>query len=149
MSQYKHILIASDLSEQSVCLCDKAQALAEKLGSKLSILHVVEHVPMLYPGGEFVLPLNFEMEENLAKEAKINIERQAQHHRIDKKDQWVLFGKESDEIVKFAQTHEVDLIIVGAQDRHGLSLLLSSTTDSVLHAMPCDVLAVKMKDKDA
>ncbi len=146
MLGYKHILIASDLSEGSVILCQRAQALAERLGAKLSILHVVEHVPMLYPGGEFVLPLNFEMEENLAKEARQNLEAQAEHHHINKENQWVIFGDKGDEIVKFATEHHVDLVVVGAQDRHGLRLLLSSTTDSIVHALPCDVLAVKVTE---
>lgn len=145
MNEYKHILIASDLSKGSVVLCQKAQALAERIGAKLSLLHVVEHVPMLYPGGEFVLPLNFEMEESLAKEAKHNLELQAKHHSIDKSNQWVIFGDKGDEIVKFANEHHVDLVVIGAHDRHGLRLLLSSTTDSIVHALPCDVLAVKVK----
>jgi len=144
MSDYAHILIASDLSASSVVLCQKAQTLAERLGAKLSILHVVEHVPMLYPGGEFVLPLNFEMEENLAKEAKLNLAEQAKHHSISPENQWVIFGDKSEEVVKFAKTHAVDLVMIGAHDRHGLRLLLSSTTDSVVHALPCDVLTVKV-----
>lgn len=145
MSEYTNILIASDLSENSVILCRKAQTLAAKLNAKLSIIHVVEHVPMLYPGGEFVLPLNFEMEENLAKEAKENIAEQAKHHNIDKSNQWVVFGDKGDEIVKFVNDHNIDLIVIGAHDKHGLHVLFGSTTDSVVHALPCDVLAIKVK----
>lgn len=145
MNDYKHILIASDLSESSVLLCKKAQALAERCGAKLSILHVVEHVPMLYPGGEFVLPLNFEMEENLEKEAKENLALQAKHINIDKDHQWVIFGNEGDEIVKFAKSHGVDLVMVGAHDRHGLSVLFNTISDDLLHALPCDLLAVRVK----
>ena len=114
------------------------------MSAKLSIIHVIEHVPMLYPGGEFVLPLNFEMEENLAKEAKHNIEEQAKHHNIDKNNQWVVFGDKGDEIVKFVNEHHIDLVVVGAHDKHGLHLLLSSTTDSIVHALPCDVLVIKV-----
>ena len=33
----------------------------------------------------------------------------------------------------------------GCRERHGLSILLHRTEDSVLHGAPCDVLAVRVK----
>ena len=40
-----------------------------------------------------------------------------------------------------------DLIVVGSHSRHGLGLLVGSTTDSVLHSAGCDVLAIHLKDE--
>jgi universal stress protein A len=48
------------------------------------------------------------------------------------------------EIVRFAKEQAVDLIVLGSRERHGLALLLNFTEDTVLHAAPCDVLAVRL-----
>ena len=35
-------------------------------------------------------------------------------------------------------------IVIGSHERHGLSILVNLTEDTVLHAAPCDVLAVRL-----
>jgi universal stress protein A len=37
------------------------------------------------------------------------------------------------------------LLVVGSHERHGLSVLVNFTEDTVLHAAHCDVLAVRLK----
>ena len=44
-----------------------------------------------------------------------------------------------------AEEQGVDLIILGSRERHGLSILVNLTEDTVLHAAPCDVLAVRLR----
>jgi universal stress protein A len=39
---------------------------------------------------------------------------------------------------------QCDLIVLGARERHGLSIFVNLTEDTVLHAAPCDVLAVRV-----
>ncbi|MEW8014407.1 MAG: universal stress protein, partial [Candidatus Sedimenticola endophacoides] len=48
------------------------------------------------------------------------------------------------EIVRVAQEHGADLIVLGSHGRHGLQLLLGSTASGVLHLAGCDVLAVRI-----
>ena len=55
-------------------------------------------------------------------------------------------GSPKTEIVRVANEHKVDLIIVGSHGRHGLALLLGSTANGVLHHATCDVLAVRLRD---
>ena len=43
----------------------------------------------------------------------------------------------------------VDLIVLGSRERHGLSILVNFTEDTVLHEAPCDVLAVRVKPRSA
>jgi universal stress protein A len=38
-----------------------------------------------------------------------------------------------------------DLIVLGSRERHGLSILVNLTEDTVLHGAPCDVLAVRVR----
>ena len=43
-----------------------------------------------------------------------------------------------------ARERQADLIILGSRERHGLSILVNMTEDTVLHAAPCDVLAIRV-----
>ncbi len=53
-------------------------------------------------------------------------------------------GNVKSEIVRVARERGVDLIVLGSRERHGLSILVNFTEDTVLHAAPCDVLAVRV-----
>jgi universal stress protein A len=53
-------------------------------------------------------------------------------------------GNVKSEIVRIAREHHADLIVLGSRERHGLSILVNLTEDTVLHAAPCDVLAVRV-----
>lgn len=144
MEQYKHLLIASDLSEDSLSVGKKALALAEKNKAKLSIIHIVSPPPLFYGGGEFVIPMDVDIEETLSQEAQNNLEKQSKQLGIPKREQWVMMGHLSDELSDIVKKKKIDLIVMGAHNRHGLSLLLPSATDSVVHALPCDIWLVKI-----
>ena len=53
-------------------------------------------------------------------------------------------GNVKSEIVRIARELHADLIVLGSRERHGLSILVNFTEDTVLHAAPCDVLAVRV-----
>jgi universal stress protein A len=53
-------------------------------------------------------------------------------------------GNVKSEIVRIARERHTDLIVMGSRERHGLSILVNFTEDTVLHAAPCDVLAVRV-----
>src|SRR5690606_15629525 len=57
----------------------------------------------------------------------------------------VLIGRPETESHRFADENGVDLIVVGSHGRHGLQLLLGSTSSATLHRANCDVLAVRIK----
>jgi universal stress protein A len=54
-------------------------------------------------------------------------------------------GNTKSEILRVAEEEEVDLIVLGSHERHGLAILVNFTEDTVLHAAHCDVLAVRLK----
>jgi universal stress protein A len=58
----------------------------------------------------------------------------------------MVWGSPKSEICLLAEREQVDLIVVGSHGRHGLSLLLGSTANSVLHYARCDVMAVRLLD---
>jgi universal stress protein A len=54
-------------------------------------------------------------------------------------------GSAKSEILRYARTQNSDLIVLGCRERHGLSILVNRTEDTVLHGAPCDVLAVRVR----
>ena len=144
MNQYKHLLIASDLTPESLDVCRKAKQMADSLKANLSIAHVVTPSPLLYGGGEFVIPMDMDIENTLAEEAKTTLTQQSQCVGIPKNEQWVVVGNIREEIINMVEKHNIDLIVIGGHNRHGLASLLPSTTDTVIHAIPCDVWVIKI-----
>jgi universal stress protein A len=56
----------------------------------------------------------------------------------------VATGNTGSEIHSVAQQLDADLIVIGSHGRHGISLLLGSTANGVLHGANCDILAVRL-----
>ena len=57
----------------------------------------------------------------------------------------VATGNVKAEILRQARDVGADLIVLGCRERHGLSILVNLTEDTVLHGAPCDVLAMRVR----
>lgn len=143
MLHYKHILITTDLSADTQKIIDHVKAISEHSKSKLSIVHVIEHTPLVYGGGEFSIPLDVNLEEVMKENATKALTHLGKKMEIAPKDQYIETGSVKIAVIKLAQKLNADLIIVGAHARHGLEKILGSTANAILHAAPCDVLAVR------
>lgn len=146
MSGYKQILLATDLSEETAAIIAAAQSMASQDRAKLSIVHVVEHTPVVYGGGEFSIPLDMSLEEHLTQNAKKALSQLANYAHISPEDQYVTHGSVKHEIIELADKLKADLIIVGSHGHSGIGLLLGATANAILHAAKCDVLAVRVAE---
>lgn len=142
MAIYKHILVALDLSDDSVEVARKAHQLATLHGAKLSATHVVEPLAFAY-GGDVPLDMS-EAQKIVEEQATIRLEKLLSGENIEAVNQLIAIGQTSSEIHRLAKAYEADMIIVGSHGRHGLAVLFGSTTNGVLHGAECDVLAVKV-----
>jgi universal stress protein A len=142
MPDYKNILLVVDLSEDSRVIGERAKAIAACYGSNITLLHVVEYVPV-EPMGEALLP-TVQIEGELVDRARQRLTELAQHLGLSQSRQLVETGGIKSEIIRTAQRLNADLIVVGSRERHGLAILLNFTEDAILHAAPCDVLAVRL-----
>lgn len=143
MINYQHILLATDLTERSESVADKALTLVQNAGSQLSIFHAFTQIPLFYSSGEFAIPADMELDEALEARARAALTRQAMRLGIPEEKR--LFEKTSmvrSTLIELVQRLSVDLVIIGSHDRHGLALLTGSVADTLLHTMPCDVLAI-------
>jgi universal stress protein A len=140
---YRRILLVVDLSEDSRVIGARARAVAAACGAEVRLLHVVEYVPV-EPLGETLLP-TVEIEEELVRRAGERLRELAAGLGLGAADCRVEAGNIKTEIVRVATEVEADLVVLGGRERHGLSILVNLTEDTVLHAAPCDVLAVRIK----
>ena len=139
MFKYKHILIATDFTDETVV--HRAAEVAKEMHAKLSVVHVVEPLP----GYGYAFIGAADVEVNLVDEAKKQLAALGKKHDISVKDQHIGLGPTKTEINRIAEENHVDLIVVGSHGRHGLSVLLGSTANAVIHSAKCDVLTVRMK----
>jgi universal stress protein A len=146
MSDYRHILLAIDYSAHSDYVADKAKALADRYQARLSIIHVLDNIPMPDTNYGSVIPINENTGYELLEIEKTKLIELSKRLKIDDDNQWLVWGVPNQEIVQIAAQQQVDLIVLGSHGRHGLALLLGSTANSVLHHAPCDVLAVRLLD---
>jgi universal stress protein A len=143
MHDYKKILLCLDLTDESARIAERAKALAARCGAELTLLHVVEYVPV-EPMGEALLPA-VQIEGELVERATTRIRELATQLGLEHCERLVHTGNIKTEVVRIAQTRAIDLIVIGSRERHGVSILFNFTEDTVLHAAPCDVLAVRLQ----
>jgi universal stress protein A len=142
MNTYRRILAVVDLSQDSMQVAARAASLAAATpGASFTLLHVVEYMPV-EPLGDSLLP-SAQIEAELLEHARTQMARFVAG--FDPAPQWeVLTGHIKTAIVRTARAGSYDLIVIGSHERHGPSILVNLTEDTVLHAAPCDVLAVRL-----
>jgi universal stress protein A len=138
MAEYKHILVAVDLTEESLQVTLRACALKRAFQARLSCVHVIEPLSLAY-GGDIPMDLS-----KIQETAKNHLADFASTLSIPTEDQHLIFGRPETEIHALAEQSGADLIVVGSHGRAGLALLLGSTANGVLHGATCDVLAVRV-----
>ena len=147
MGDYQHILLAVDYSEHGDYVAQKAKSLAKKYQATLSIIHVLDNIPMPDTGYGTVISLEQDSSYDLLEAEKTKLKQMAEKLGIDDANQWLVWGVPKQEIVQIAEQENIDLIVVGSHGRHGLALLLGSTANSILHYAKCDVMAVRLIDE--
>ncbi|NEV62410.1 universal stress protein [Thiorhodococcus minor] len=150
---YKHLLLAVDFEKSSEPVVAKAARLAELLGARLTLLHVVEHIPpameSMYLGysGEMALPAEtLELEDELMEAAQREMQALADQLGVPAEDRIVRAGATAHAIDEVAAELGVDLVVVGTHSRHGLLGIFGSTARSVMKGTSCDLLCVRISE---
>jgi universal stress protein A len=146
MDAYQHILLAVDYSEHGDRVARRAKDLAEKYQAELSIIHVLDNIPMPDTGYGTVISLAEDSGYELLEAEKAMLKQVGDQLSIAPANRWMIWGTPKQEIVRLAEQEGIDLIVVGSHGRHGLSLLLGSTANSILHYAGCDVMTIRLLD---
>lgn len=147
MQAYSHILVATDFSDHSASVGQRALDIAGRYGAALTLLHVVESLPIVDSTYGPVMPFEIDLTDQLVEAARQRMLRQGGELGVAEASRLIELGSPKLEIVRVAQERGVDLIVLGSHGRHGVKLLLGSTASSVIHHATCDVLAVRIASK--
>ncbi len=143
---FKHILVAVDLSPQSAFVVKKAKQLGTVFKATLSVIHVIEHSPLAY-GDEFSLPIDIDLEQTIAREARNSLTTLCKKFSVTPEHAHIANGSVKLAVHDLAKKIKTDLIIVGSHGHHGLEKLLGSRANAILHDAPCDTLAIKISEE--
>lgn len=148
---YQHLLLAVDFEKDSEPVIARAAQLRDLLGARLTLLHVIEHIPpameSMYLGysGEMALPAEtVELEDELLEVARQQMEALGEQLGVQADDRLVRAGSTGYVIDEVAAELAVDLVVIGTHGHHGLLGLFGSTDRTVLKGSSCDVLCIKI-----
>ncbi len=145
----KHILVPTDFSKLSDAAAAYAAKLAIALRASLHIQHVV--VDPLAGGWAADVAQLPGLLERTAAEAREKLDTKLKTILTDEErgalnvvEPAVGTGQAADEIVEYADTHGLDLIVMGTHGRGGVEKMwLGSVTEKVLRKAHCPVLALR------
>jgi universal stress protein A len=143
MNLYNHILLATDGSAEHEVIGEHARRLARSFDARMSVLRVLDHLAFEF-STDPMFPDDADKIEWFTEKAHESLRLFAKHTGIEVEQTHVRVtpGPAQRAIITFAREHNIDLIVVGAHERHGLALLREDTMDKVAHNAPCDVLVV-------
>lgn len=143
MNKYRTIIAAIDLTPEADKLTiERAKQLAADNKAELYVVHAIESLNAY--GASYAYPALSNIEGQLLEDHQKELMAEAKALKIPEDKLIIKVGAANCVIVAQAKAVNADLIIVGTHSRHGIGLLLGSTTDSVLHNTPCDVLAIRL-----
>ena len=151
---YSKILVPHDTSQMSDRVLSHAAYIARMTGSRIELLHVLEHAKDIPPSALLTLigpdkPLEDAKEElqNIVEagvrkimEEKVKICKD--QGKIDQITYQIEVGKPVDEIVRIAEKNNFDLIVMDSSRISSTIILLGSTTKGVLDSIRKPVLII-------
>lgn len=140
----RRILAATDFSPPANQALNYASEFADKFDAELHVLHVVvEPLPMPMADGAWIQPEDAvpELIKRAQKELSVNTE--SVKLGAGRLTCTVEVGFPVEQLLKYADDHHIDLIVLGTQGHRGLSrLLLGSVAEKTVRLAKCPVLTV-------
>jgi nucleotide-binding universal stress UspA family protein len=139
-----HVLVPTDFSTSAEQALDYAIRLARTFNARLTLLHVIQPVPMGGVDMGVALPEAYLQEVEEAAQGSLEEALARVTAAGLTAEQVVLYGVPFQEIVETAKARQVDLIVMGTQGRTGfMHVLLGSVAERVVRLAPCSVLVVR------
>jgi universal stress protein A len=147
----KKILVCTDFSENSTAARLLSIEYAKEFRAELLILHVVNSRLLGYPTFADRVPVEVALvQKNIEEGVQEELELLANDCRRDVMEVSThsRAGAPAEEIVRFADEHAADLIIMGTHGWTGVRhLILGSTAENVVRTAHCPVLTVRSESR--
>jgi nucleotide-binding universal stress UspA family protein len=146
MIQLKHILLPTDFSDTADVALKYSRSFADTFNASLTILHVIMDPFVHGATGEGYVPDLPAFRNELANQARTRLNTlltDAERQRF-RAQLVVKFGSPFIEIVLYANSEGIDLIVMGTHGRGPVAhMLMGSVAEKVVRKAPCPVLTVR------
>ena len=145
---YQNILIPTDGSEAAEAAAKHGQQLAETVGATVHVINCVEPIPLgKMPAGIKSSSSGhegtIEQQRKLGEYAIGTIVDELEDAGISFVEE-LLHGPPGDEIIDYAEEHDIDLIVMGTEGRTGSErFLIGSVADKVVRRSPVPVMTIR------
>jgi nucleotide-binding universal stress UspA family protein len=146
---FPKILLATDFSECSGEAAAVARSLAERFGSRVVMLYVLDEPATLDPMFRGDIPLEM-LRSRMEEFAQENMDAFLGRHfsGFENFDTMISTGIPYREIIGKAREVAADLIVIGTHGRTGVEhVIFGSTAEKVVRMAPCPVLTVRKSGK--
>lgn len=142
---YAHILVATDFSPHADIAALRAKEIAGLYDARITLLHAVENFIFYGDIYDPVGPVQqLDTDRMVFDAAEKQMALLADKLEIPNLTTEVMWGAPKAAVLSYAAAQQVDLIVTGSHGRSGVSRLLGSTTNGILHGANCDVLSVRI-----
>ena len=142
MAEIKKILFPVDFTASSDKVLPYVKLMADKLGAKVSLVHVVRGAEE-FAGFEMGAAWYSSFEKELIDGAEKAMTRFVEENGLNDAETAVLVGDAGEELVKYAEDNGIDMIIMGTHGRKGLEkIMFGSVAAEVVKKAKCPVLTV-------
>jgi universal stress protein A len=151
MTTFENILVPMDFAAHSSEALRVAGDIALRYSAALTLIYVYEQVDYALPEG-YVLYTPEQVQRMTAEfQKRLSLaQQQVEQQGVQRVRSLVLQGPVALEIVDYAKTQNMDLIVMGTHGRTGIKhVLMGSVAERVLRMAPCPVLTVKAREKAA
>ena len=140
----KRILVPTDGSDHARKAIGYACDLALKYGAAICLVHVVPPPPALFHEAAFGMPDLQKLQEEDGKKIIEEADQEVKQHGVKDVQSAMVRGNPASQIIEFAKTEGVDLIVMGNRGLTGVKeFVLGSVSHRVSHLADCTVTIVK------
>ena len=149
--KYKKVLFCTDFSENSDYAFEFAYGIAKRDEGLLYILHVIpENTNQIYVRNM----LDIEQIRKIQKGIQKDLDNKYKERYLKNMDNGIRYeivtksGREDEEIINFAKTEKVDIIVLGTHGRTGIEhVFFGSVAEKVLRQSPFPILVIPCRKK--
>ena len=140
---FTNILVPIDGSDNSYRALDAALLLSEKLGSNITVIHVMEEVPITHIGSEKMLNELLEAYKKENQDILLKCSEVANQKGLTVKT-FLLHGNPACAILDYNKKEKSDLVIMGSRGLGKFKeLILGSVSSKIVHHSTCAVLLIR------